>query len=50
MTVPPEVIAESLLHLHVNRLLTGDQRAQELVLYDFLERLYRSRCARGMAG
>ncbi|MCY1003614.1 lantibiotic dehydratase [Myxococcus sp. MISCRS1] len=43
-----EALAESLLHMHVNRLLPADQRAQELILYDFLTRLYRSRRARTM--
>ncbi|MFL5350540.1 MAG: lantibiotic dehydratase [Hyalangium sp.] len=50
LTLPPEAISESLLHMQANRLLPGDQRAQELVLYDFLERLYRSRRARGQGG
>jgi lantibiotic biosynthesis protein len=39
-------LAESFLHMHVNRLLVSDHRAQELILYDFLDRLYRSRLAR----
>jgi thiopeptide-type bacteriocin biosynthesis protein len=34
------------LHMHANRLLRSAQRAQELVLYDFLGRLYESRAAR----
>ena len=46
LTLSPARLAESLLHLHANRLLVGEQRAQERVLYDFLERLYRSRRAR----
>jgi hypothetical protein len=32
--------------MHVNRLLVSDHRAQELILYDFLDRQYRSRLAR----
>jgi hypothetical protein len=36
--------------MHANRLLASDHRAQELVLYDFLERLYRSRLARQRKG
>jgi hypothetical protein len=34
------------LHMHANRLLRSAQRAQELVLYDFLARLDESRAAR----
>ena len=48
LTTPVAVLADSLLHMHVNRLLPADQRAQELILYDFLARLYRSRRARTM--
>jgi thiopeptide-type bacteriocin biosynthesis protein len=36
----------SYAHMHANRLLRGAYRAQELVLYDLLDRLYRSRLAR----
>ena len=32
--------------MHANRLLRSEQRAQELVLYDFLARLYDSEVAR----
>jgi thiopeptide-type bacteriocin biosynthesis protein len=39
-------IAGSLLHMHANRLLRSEARAQELVLYDFLARLYDSEAAR----
>ncbi|ATB39609.1 lanthionine biosynthesis protein [Cystobacter fuscus] len=46
LTVAVERLAESFLHMHVNRLLSEDQRAQELILHDFLVRLYRSRLAR----
>ncbi len=35
-------VAGSLLHMHANRMLRGAARAQELVLYDFLFRHYRS--------
>jgi thiopeptide-type bacteriocin biosynthesis protein len=48
LTAPVAMLADSLLHMHVNRLLPADQRAQELILYDFLTRLYRSRRARTM--
>jgi thiopeptide-type bacteriocin biosynthesis protein len=39
-------IAGSLLHMHANRLLRSEQRAHEVVLYDFLMRLYDSEVAR----
>jgi thiopeptide-type bacteriocin biosynthesis protein len=39
-------LAPSYLHMHANRMLRSAARAQELVLYDFLGRLYRSRLAR----
>jgi hypothetical protein len=32
--------------MHANRLLHASQRAQELVLYDFLRRLHASKRAR----
>ena len=44
-----EEVAVSLAHMHVNRLLRSAQRAQELVLYEMLDRLYVSRAARGSA-
>ncbi|MFN8492831.1 MAG: lantibiotic dehydratase [Caldilineaceae bacterium] len=46
LTAPLPDLAPSYLHMHVNRLLRASQRAQELVLYDFLVRLYESRLAR----
>ncbi|WNG43740.1 Lanthionine biosynthesis protein LanB [Archangium minus] len=39
-------VAGSLVHMHANRMLRSAARAQELVLYDFLHRLYDSRAAR----
>jgi thiopeptide-type bacteriocin biosynthesis protein len=48
--VPPLAdFAWSLAHMHANRMLHASQRAQELVLYDFLRRLYAARRARGGA-
>jgi thiopeptide-type bacteriocin biosynthesis protein len=41
-----EQLAESYAHMHVNRMLRTAARAQELVLYDLLHRLYESRAAR----
>lgn len=39
-------LASSYLHMHANRMLAADHRAQELVLYDFLHRHYDSLAAR----
>jgi thiopeptide-type bacteriocin biosynthesis protein len=39
-------LSASYLHMHANRMLRSAQRAQELVLYDFLARLDQSRAAR----
>lgn len=41
-----ESLTTSYIHMHVNRLLRSTHRAQELVLYDFLSRLYGSMVAR----
>jgi len=43
-------LTASFLHMHANRLLRSEQRAQELVLYDFLLRLYESEAARKRKG
>jgi thiopeptide-type bacteriocin biosynthesis protein len=45
-----EELAPSFLHMHANRLLRSAQRPQELVLYEFLARLYDSRAARARRG
>jgi lantibiotic biosynthesis protein len=39
-------VAMSVAHMHVNRMLRSAQRAQELVLYEFLDRIYCSAAAR----
>jgi thiopeptide-type bacteriocin biosynthesis protein len=39
-------IAWSLVHMHANRLLHASQRAQEMVLYDFVRRLHAAKKAR----
>lgn len=39
-------MVDSYLHMHVNRMLPDEHRPQELILYDFLLRLYRSAEAR----
>jgi thiopeptide-type bacteriocin biosynthesis protein len=46
LSVPVSELARSYLHLHANRLLRSAHRAQELVLYDFLSRLYESQAGR----
>jgi thiopeptide-type bacteriocin biosynthesis protein len=40
-------LATSFIHMHANRMLQSTQRSHEVVLYDFLARLYASRMARG---
>ena len=45
LTTPVSDLAGSYLHMHANRLLRSSQRAQEMVLYDFLARLIESRLA-----
>jgi thiopeptide-type bacteriocin biosynthesis protein len=50
LTVPLPELAVSYLHMHSNRLLRSAHRAQELVLYEFLLRLYESRAARAPRG
>jgi lantibiotic biosynthesis protein len=42
-------IAMSYAHMHVNRLLRSAQRAQELVLYELLDRAYSSQAGRQSA-
>jgi thiopeptide-type bacteriocin biosynthesis protein len=39
-------LVSSYLHMHVNRLIRSSQRAHEVVLYDFLFRLYEAETAR----
>jgi thiopeptide-type bacteriocin biosynthesis protein len=45
LTTVPD-FAMSCAHMHVNRLLRSGQRAQELVLYEMLDRVYSSQAAR----
>jgi lantibiotic biosynthesis protein len=45
LTRPVSAIASSLVHMHLNRLLRGDNLAQELVICEFLGRLYEGRAA-----
>jgi thiopeptide-type bacteriocin biosynthesis protein len=46
LTTPLSNVAGSLLHMHLNRLLRGDNAAQEAVICDFLVRLYEGRARR----
>src|SRR5262249_25506001 len=46
LSVSTAALAASLMHMSVNRLLRSAQRAQEMVIYDYLARLYESRLAR----
>jgi thiopeptide-type bacteriocin biosynthesis protein len=46
LALPVESLAGSYIHMHANRLLRSAHRAQELVLYNFLHRLYESRARR----
>jgi thiopeptide-type bacteriocin biosynthesis protein len=46
LDVPLPVLAESYVHMHLNRLFRAEQRAHELVVYDFLCCLYESRLVR----
>jgi thiopeptide-type bacteriocin biosynthesis protein len=43
-------LAPSYLHMHANRLLRSSHRAQELVVYELLDRIYQSRAARARKG
>ena len=43
---PLMAIAPSFVHMHVNRMLCSMNRNSELVLYDFLARIYEARAAR----
>jgi lantibiotic biosynthesis protein len=46
LTMPLTEVAPSYIHMHANRLLRSAHRAHELVLYDFLARLYDGQVAR----
>lgn len=49
LSEPLPSLAASFAHMYLNRLLRSAQRRQELVVYDFLVRLYVSRAARESA-
>jgi hypothetical protein len=46
LSQPIDQIAGSLVHMHINRMLRSSFRAQELVIYDLLQRWYESVRAR----
>lgn len=46
LTASLEEMLESFIHMSVNRLLTSAQRAQEMVIYQFLARWYESQIGR----
>jgi thiopeptide-type bacteriocin biosynthesis protein len=50
LTVPIPQLCQSFIHMHINRLLRGEHRRQEAVIYDLLARVYRSRHARKRTG
>lgn len=50
LALPAATLAESYLHMFVNRLLASDHRPQERVLIGLLARSYRAEVARGRAG
>lgn len=47
LTTDLRQLAGHFTHMHINRILRAEQRRQELVIYDFLLQLRRSRAARG---
>jgi len=49
LRVPVDELAQSFVHMHVNRLLRSAQRQHEVVLHDFLHRLYQAQAARAAA-
>ena len=50
LTVEPDYLVGSFIHMHVNRLISSNPRLHELVMYDFLSRYYRSEIAKNKAG
>jgi thiopeptide-type bacteriocin biosynthesis protein len=46
LAMPVEELAVSYVHMHVNRVLRAAHRQHELILYDFLARVYESAIAR----
>jgi thiopeptide-type bacteriocin biosynthesis protein len=50
LLVPYPELARSFVHMHVNRLLRSSQPRHELILHDFLHRLYQTQNARAAKG
>ncbi len=46
LQTPMDTILQSVVHMHANRMLRGSTRAQETILYQFLDRHYDSQLAR----
>lgn len=46
LLTPPDDLLSTFVHMHVNRMIHSAQRAHELVLYDFLFRIYDGQVAR----
>ena len=46
LTAPLAEILHSFVHMHVNRMMLANPREHEMLVYAFLNRLYRSRLAR----
>jgi thiopeptide-type bacteriocin biosynthesis protein len=50
LTAPVQALASSFTHMHLNRILRSSARAQEMVIYHLLGRLYESEAARRRSG
>ncbi|HEX7239079.1 MAG TPA: lantibiotic dehydratase [Longimicrobiaceae bacterium] len=50
LTFPVAGLASSYAHMHLNRLLRSSARAQEMVIYHLLGRLYEAEAARARSG
>ena len=46
LTVALDALMGSYIHMHVNRLISNNQRLHELMIYDFLVRYYKSELAK----
>jgi thiopeptide-type bacteriocin biosynthesis protein len=46
LTAPLPDILRSLAHMHINRMMLANPREHEMIVYGFLNRIYRSRLAR----
>jgi lantibiotic biosynthesis protein len=48
LTTPLPDILRSLAHMHINRMMLANPREHEMIIYGFLNRLYRSQLARAV--